>query len=228
MVHGMKNIIIAKRILDAIDKGSSLFGRGGVKLHAVDTSEEVLDLHRRIKADLIIAEYSLPVMNGAELCSVIRAEPGLKDVSVIIACEDNKVFQAACRDAGANAVIAEPVDPFDLFSKVAELVIIPQRKDMRVLLRVSVSDHEQSASFMATSYNISISGMLLEANRELHRGDALTCIFNIAHTEVTAGCVVARVDRADSGRFRYGVKFQNLDTRSIVVIEQYVKSKIKE
>jgi CheY-like chemotaxis protein len=223
----MKNIIIAKSILDAIDKGSSLFGRGSVKVHSAGSSEEVLDLHRRIKADLIITEFSFPVMGGVRLCSAIRGEPGLKDVSLVMYCDDNRVFQAACRDAGANAVIAKPVDPFDLFSKVAELIIIPQRKDMRVLLRVSVLDREQSAPFMATSYNISMSGMLLEANRELSLGDGLTCTFNIAHAEVTAGCVVTRVDRADSGRFRYGVKFLNLDTKAIVIIEQYVKSRVK-
>jgi len=224
----MKNIIIAKSILDAIDTGASLFKRGGVKLHAAATSEHMLDLHRRIKADLIIADYSQPVMNGVKLCSAIRAEPGLKDVSIIVACDNSAVFQAACRDAGANAVITKPVDPFDLFSKVADLIIIQQRKDMRVLLRVSVSDREQSASFMATSYNISMSGMLLEANRELKRGDSLTCMFNLAHTEVIAECVVTRVTRADSGRYRFGVKFVNLDTKAIVVIEQYVKSKLKE
>jgi CheY-like chemotaxis protein len=223
----MKNVIIARSILHAVETSGTLFGRGGVKLHAADTSEEVLGLHRRIKADLIIAEFSQPVMNGAQLCSAIRAEPGLKDVSVIVACEDSKVFQAACRDAGANAVIAKPVDPFDLFSRVAELIIIPQRKDMRVLLRVSIAGSKQSAPFMATSYNISISGMLLETNRELSRGDGLTCMFSIAHTEVTAGCVVTRVDRTETGRFRYGVKFLNLDTRTIVIIEQYVKSRIK-
>jgi CheY-like chemotaxis protein len=223
----MKNIIIAKSVLPVVEKSGTLFGRGGVKLHPADSSEQVLDLHRRIKADLIITEFSLPVMNGAQLCSSIRAEPGLKYVSIIIVCEDSKVFQAACRDAGANAVVAKPVDPFDLFSKVAELIIIPQRKDMRVLLRVSVEGKDEASPFFATSYNISVSGMLLEAKREVKAGDALKCVFNIAHTEINANCVVMRVDRTEAGRFRYGVKFQNLAARSFVIIEQYVKSRIK-
>jgi CheY-like chemotaxis protein len=193
----MKNIVIAKSILPAIEKSGTLFGRGGVKLHPAGTSEQVLDLHRRIKADLIITEYSLPVMNGAQLCSTIRAEPGLKDVSVIIACE------------------------------VAELIIIPQRKDIRVLLRVAVDGRDEASPFFATSYNISVSGMLLETNHVLKAGDALKCIFNIAHTEISADCAIMRVDRTDTGRFRYGVRFQNLAARSLIIIEQYVKSRIK-
>jgi len=223
----MKNIIIANSILHAVEKSGTLFGRGGVKLHPADTSEQVLDLHRRIKADLIITEFSLPVMNGAQLCNAIRNEPGLKDVSVIIACEESKVFQAACRDAGANAVIAKPVDSFEIFSKVAELIIIPQRKDMRVLLRVSVEGKDDVDQFFATSFNISVSGMLLEANHELKAGDLLRCVFNIAHAEINADGAVVRVDRTEAGRFRYGVKFQNLDARSLIIIEQFVKSKIR-
>ena len=223
----MKNIVIAKRILQAVEKSGTFFGRGGVKLHAAGTSEEVLDLHKRVKADLIITEFSLPVMNGAQLCSAIRSEPGLKAVSLIVACGDSAVFQAACRDAGVNAVVAWPIDPFDLFSKLAELIVIPQRKDMRVLLRVSVEGKDRESPFFASSYNISISGMLLEAKRELREGDQLHCSFNIAHAEINVECAVMRVDRTEGGRFRCGVKFLNPSARNIVVIEQYVKSRIK-
>jgi c-di-GMP-binding flagellar brake protein YcgR len=137
------------------------------------------------------------------------------------------VFRAACREAGANAVIARPLDPFELFSKISELIIVPQRKDMRVLLRVSVSGGARDASFIATSYNISISGMLMETKHELRQDDRLTCTFSIAHTEVTVLCAVMRIDRSESGRYRYGVKFLNLDTKSIVIFENYVKSRIK-
>lgn len=223
----MKKLIIAKNILDTIGKGNTLFGRGGIEVHAAGTSEEVLDLHRTIRADLIITDFALPTMNGAQLCSAIRSEPGLKEVSLVVACDASAVFQAACREAGANAIIARPVDPFELFSKISELIIVPQRKDMRVLLRVSVNGADQAASFTAMSYNISISGMLLETSHEVRKDDRLTCTFSIAHVEITADCEVKRVDRTGSGRFRYGVKFLNLDTRSIIIIEHYVKSKMQ-
>ncbi|NTW57939.1 MAG: response regulator [Nitrospirae bacterium] len=222
----MKNVIIAKSILHAVETGGSLFGRGGIKLHAAETSGEVLDLHRRIKADLIIIEFSQPDMNGAQLCTAIRSEPGLKDVSIIIVCEDSRPVQAACRDAGANAVVTRPVNPFDLFAKVAELIIIPQRKDMRVLLRVVVESSDRESPFFATSHNISVSGMLLETRNDLKEGDMLKCSFNIAHSEINAECTVIRADRTGSGRFRYGVKFVNLTARSFVIIEQYVRNRI--
>lgn len=223
----MKKVIIAQTILTAIDQNKTLFGRGSIDLYPARSSEEIMELHRRIKADLIITESDLPVMGGIRLCSSVRSEPGLKDVSLIIYCDDNRVYQAACRDAGANAVIQKPVDAFDLFSTLSELIVIPQRKDMRVLLHISVAGRQQESSFLATSYNISISGLLLETRRELSKGDKIVCSFSVAHAEVNAQCRIMRVDRTDGGRFRYGAKFQGLDTKSIVVIEQYVKSKIR-
>jgi CheY-like chemotaxis protein len=223
----MKNVIIAQTILDAIELSTTLFGRGSIKLYPAQSSEDILDIHRRMKADLIITEFSLPEMGGVRLCSAIRSEPGLKDVSLIIYCDDNRVFQAACRDTGANAVLQKPVDAFGLFSRISELIAIPQRKDMRVLLRISVDGRQEDACFVATSYNISISGMLMETKRELSKGDRLSCSFNIAHAEVNAQCTIVRVDRTEEGRFRYGARFLGLDTKTIVVIEQYVKSKVR-
>lgn len=223
----MKNIIIAKSILPAVEQSGTLFGRGAVRLHAAGSSEDILDLHRRIRADLIITDFSLPVMNGAQLCSAIRSDAVLRGVSLILVCEDSVVFQAACREAGANAVILKPVDTFTLFSKVAELILIPQRKDLRVLLRVSVEGKDEEEAFFASSYNISVSGMLVEAKRELKDGALLTCSFNIAHNEIVAECMVMRTERTDAGRYRYGVRFQSLDARSMVIIEHFVKSRVK-
>jgi hypothetical protein len=68
--------------------------------------------------------------------------------------------------------------------------------------------------------------MLLETKRELNKGAKLSCSFNIVHAEVSAQCPVMRVDKTDAGRYRYGAKFLGLDTKSIVVIEQYVKSRV--
>jgi CheY-like chemotaxis protein len=80
----MKKVIIAQTILDAVEQSTTLFGRGSIKLYPVRSSEEILDIHRRIKADIIITEFSLPVMGGVRLCSAIRSEQGLKDVSLIL------------------------------------------------------------------------------------------------------------------------------------------------
>ncbi len=222
----MKKIIIAQDILDAVGGSRSLFGRGGIAVYSARTCEQVLALHREKKADLIIAGLALPAVGGAALLTAIRGDAALKDVSIIMTCDGREESRAACQRAGANAVLAEPVGAAELFSRVSELIIVPQRKNMRVLLRVSVEDERGGGSpVFATSENISISGLLIEANHPYRNGDLLRCCFHIGHSEVKAEGRVVRAVRGASGRYRCGIQFVNLDTKTMVVIEQFVKSR---
>ena len=220
----MKEIIIAESILAAVGRSSSVFSRGGLVVRSARSAEDILAHHRQKKAHLIITDLAQPVMGGARLCVFLRQDPCLRDVSIILACDAVQAGLPSCRDAGANAVILKPVDPIALFTKMSELLVVPQRKDMRVLLRVNVSAGSDTAPFFATSENISLSGMLLESNYRFKREDRLSCSFFIGHSEVIVDGTVMRVDRASSGRHRYGIQFLNPPTKALVVIEQFVKS----
>ncbi len=222
----MKKVIIAENILSAVGGEQSLFGRGGIKLYPARTSEDILALHRQRKADLIIADLALPVMGGAALMTRIRGDAALKAVSIIMVYDGKEASRVLCRDAGANAVISQPVDATMLFSRVSELIVVPQRKDMRVLLRVSVDDGRGgSGPVFAASENISMSGMLLEANHPYRPGDRLVCSFHIGHNDVKVEGRVVRAVKGESGRYRCGIQFTNLDTRTMIVIEQFVRSR---
>jgi len=223
----MKKIIIAEPVLHSIGKSHTLFGRGGITMHPARTSEEILEAHRKDKADLIVTDIALPVMGGAELFSVIRGDAALKEVSLIMVCDGTEPARKLCLQAGANTILTKPVDPFELFSRISELLVIPQRQNMRALLQVSVAGKEGGKSFRGLSHNISISGMLLEAEQELRKGDRITCPVGIAGREIAVEGEIVRVEKTSTGRYRCGVKFYNLDTKSLILIEQFVKGKIK-
>jgi hypothetical protein len=120
------------------------------------------------------------------------------------------------------------VDPGELLWKASELLVVPQRKGMRALLRVSIKGLEGDTPFFAQSQNISISGMLLETDHVLRLGERMTCAFNIGHSEITVSCMVKRIEEAMSVRHRYGVKFMDCDTKSLVIIEHFVKTQPKQ
>lgn len=223
----MKKIIVAENLLPVFDSNKSIFRRGGISLFAAQSSEEIMNLHGAKNADLIITDQALPLMGALKLCAAIRRDDQLKKVSIIVTGDNSGESGVPCLAAGANAFIPAPVDPVALFSTVSELLLVPQRKDMRVLLRASVKGHEGDASFFAASQNISISGMMLETDRSLVPGDRLTCAFNIAHSEIRVSCMIMRADQISSGRHRYGVNFLNLDTKSLIIIENYVKAQAR-
>jgi len=224
----MKKIIIAQNLLDAIGGSNTIFKRSGIAVFPARSSEEIIKLHGFQQADLIITDAALPLMGGARLCSRIRGDAALKYVSIIVIgdeADDLENSLSRCKEAGANVVMRRPMEPGVLLWQASQQLVIPARKDMRVLLRASIKNGvEETAPFFARSHNISISGMLIETDRELNRGDRLTCVFNIAHCEITLTCTVERIETSPSKRNQYGVRFANCDTKALIIIENFVKA----
>lgn len=223
----MKQIIITMGIMHAIGGGNTFFGRSNIKIYPARTAEEVLELHGLHKTDIIIAEDALPLMGGAKLCSAIRSDESLKHVSIIMVCDGTPDSLAQWQEARVNGVVPKPLDPVLLFSKISELLVVPQRQDLRLLLHVTVSGQEGGTPFLGISENISISGMLLETDQVLTQGDRIGFTIEIAGRKIVAQFLVMRVDKAASGKFRYGVKFLSLDTKSLIIIDQFVRGGIK-
>jgi DNA-binding response OmpR family regulator len=223
----MKKIIIAERILSSLNSADSLIGRGGITVFPARSSEEILSLHREQKADLIITELSLPMMGGAKLCTSIRSDEATKEVSIIMAYEGTEQPLPLCRTTGANAMVEQPIEPAQLYARVSELLIVPPRKAMRVPLRITVTGRTSDASFSALSENISISGMLLETAFRLQPNDRLLCSFLLGHNEVKVEARVVRADVSIPGRLRYGIKFLNIDTKTLIIIEQFTGARRK-
>ncbi len=213
--------------MHAIGGNDTVLGRGTITVFPARTSEEILNIQGVHKADLIITESTLPLMGGAKLCASIRSHDDLKNVSIIMACDGTKESMAQCRQAHANAVITKPIDPIQLFSTVSELIMISQRKELRIPLRARVTAGAESASFSGVSHNISISGMLIETDRALKAGERFTGSVTVGHREILIECEVTRLAHA-GGKYRYGIKFVNLDTKSLIIIEQLVKGSIRQ
>jgi CheY-like chemotaxis protein len=224
----MKKIIIARGIMHALGGADTIFGRGNITTYPARTSEEILNIHGVRKADVIITDASLPIMGAAKLCAIIRSDALLRNVSIVVICDKAEEPLDQWYEAGANAVISRPIESVQLFSSISELLVIPQRKNLRVPLHISVKSHEKKPLFAADSQNISISGMLLETDHMLERGDRLTCTFSIAHSEIILECLVTRADAAGSGKRQYGVTFLNCDTKSLIIIDHFVKSQAKQ
>jgi len=219
----MKKIIIARNVLQAAGGNDTIFKRSNIATYPVRSSEEILNLHGVHKADIIITEIDLPLMGGVKLCSAIRNDPNLKEVAIILIGDSAE----ACRDAQANIVLTRPLDPAQLFWKVSELLLAPQRQDMRTLLHAAVKGREKNTAFLGHSQNISISGMLLETDHPLQTGDRLTCTFHVGRREIVVEAEVKRLVKLESGKRQYGIRFINLDMKFIILIEQFIKGNIK-
>ncbi|MGB6065352.1 MAG: response regulator [Desulfomonilaceae bacterium] len=80
--------------------------------------------------DLIVSDIMMPEINGYELCRRIRADPGFRDLPVIMVTvlgdRDDRLRAA---EAGANDFITKPVNKLDLQLRVASLLRMKEEQD---------------------------------------------------------------------------------------------------
>lgn len=77
------------------------------------------------KYDLILTDINMPIMDGLKLVSLVRKDPGYKDVPIVVittegADEDRK----RAMELGANIYITKPIQPAKVVDAAKELLNI--------------------------------------------------------------------------------------------------------
>ncbi len=222
----MKKILIVDDLKPFIEQEKSILSRADFQIFTAGSAEEALELHREYKMDLIIADLEMPGMPGDELCEEIRQDPGLRKVSILMVCTRKKADIERCSKCGANSYIARPVKREELLERAKGLLEIPSRKDMRVLMKVSVKGRFKAEPFFCASQDVSKSGILFESDKVLAKGDVIQCSFFIPDEErVQTDGEVVRVSRSEPGVYCYGIRFVNIEPEYEFAIDRYIKKR---
>lgn len=218
----MKKILIVDDLEPFIKQEKSLLARADFQIFTARSARNALEIHAREHMDLIVTDLNMPVMNGDEMVRLIRSDPQMKHVSVIIIASLKKTDMERCASCGANDCITRPLDPKKLFEKISRLLDVPERRAVRVLIKVTVKGNLGIEPFFGSTLNISASGLLLETEKILARGDIVTCSFFLPDSErILADCEVMRVAKRER-QFLYGLRFIELTEKDKDSIEGFI------
>ncbi len=222
MRAGMKKILIADGLNPFIREEKTILAREDFEIFTAKSGLDALEIHRLNKMDLILADLNTPDMPGDELAREIRKTPDLKHVSIIMITSLRRADLERCATCGANDYITRPIDSRRLLEKVAWLIDVHERKDLRVLIKARVIGSFGQEPFFGSTCNVSVSGLLLETEKILARGDEISTSFFIPDIErITARGLVVRVVRQER-MFHYGIRFLNLQERDKRTIDDYI------
>lgn len=221
----MNKIFIAKELKPLIEKTKSLLNRQKLRLFTADTADEALEIHRREKLDLIIADIGMPDIGGDGLCTRIREDEDLGRVYFILICSGKKADLKRCEAAGANSFITRPFDLPEISDRVGRLLDIPRRQYVRVLVKVTVQGNFRSEPFYCTSRDISASGILIDTDKTLARGDVISCAFFLPGSDkLNVTGEVVRILRGAASPYSYGVMFKDLTSEGRTLIEEFIST----
>ena len=80
---------------------------------------EALDLLRAYRPDIAILDVVMPVLNGLQLCRILRRDPSLNDLRIIVLSANASEHEA--QQAGADFFLAKPFLP----SRLLDLIDTP-------------------------------------------------------------------------------------------------------
>ncbi|HBG93013.1 MAG TPA: hypothetical protein DDX12_06025 [Nitrospiraceae bacterium] len=224
----MKKVIVTEDIIRILKKEQSFLDRSGFMLLPAGSNGDVLAIHKKEKADLIVASLdSTPGIPGETLCSIIREDPEMCAVSIIIVCSSESDSDR-CMACKANAFLPSAVSSAILLQEMHRLLNIAARGFCRVPLKIKLEGKKTEASFSGSVENISASGMLFSSGSELFEGDTIACSFSLPGSgSTTAEAEIVRIIEKESKDKQnlYGISFTDPDNNLISAIENFITKK---
>jgi CheY-like chemotaxis protein len=226
--RNLKKIVIAERLKSVFTDETDFLPKLNASVHFAESNDKVLEIHEREKANLIIAAATMPGLAPEKLYAKIRSSEALRKVSLLVVCSGAEE-EARAKRAHPNAILTLPQDRALLEDKIRELLSIPFRESYRVLLSLTIEGTSRDQAFFCRSENISATGMMLETDHEMAKGDRIACAFFLPGSQQirAAGTVVRMIDPAGkTGVKRYGVKFDTLSVGDKLAVETFIAKKI--
>lgn len=96
-----KLILVVDDEFDVLSAYTMLFDFRGFRVRTAANGAEALAVARRERPDIVVSDYMMPVMNGADLCVAWRADPALAAIPFIL--------------TSAGILPRDLLPPYDLF-----------------------------------------------------------------------------------------------------------------
>lgn len=115
----------------------SFLDREGFQVLMADSGPAALVAARQERPDLVLLDLHMPVMDGDEVCRVLKREPDLKRIPVIMVTSGQRAEDIErCRAAGADGFLRKPLNQVELLETIGRFLKAQARLAPRVPVRV--------------------------------------------------------------------------------------------
>lgn len=166
-------------MIRGIDPGISTFlFSGGVEALAWLEEQE---------PDLVITDFRMPGMNGAQFTAALRHNPRLQHVPVmVVTAADDRTIRYEALEAGAVDFLAKPIDPIEVRTRCRNLLLLSHQ--YRLVKNYSMLQERKLEQLLGLLHALVPKGTENLAQR-VERGELVTVSFDklFAITSCVAG-----------------------------------------
>ena len=122
MNNGSKVLIVDDDVAARMRLTDLLFASGVRDVREAMNGSEALEIARAWAPDLIILDIMMPGMTGYEVCSALRAEPGTREIPIIVlSASEHVAAMIGALDAGADDFLRKPFAAPELRAKIRNI-----------------------------------------------------------------------------------------------------------
>lgn len=172
---------------------SILDKREGCRVMEAQSAMDALDMLSKKKPDLVLMDYYMPEMNGDECCNIIKRDPSLEHIPVIMltsAGDDEE--RASCLAAGCSDYMTKPVNMREFLGKINQYTGLPIREHSRLSLGTELNFCCGAKEHTGIIKNIGSGGLCIASSATLTTGETIGMSFSLegAHVDYVNGKVV--------------------------------------
>jgi DNA-binding response OmpR family regulator len=128
MADGGSTVLIAEDDPDVCTALKTIFMRAGYRVLSAADGSATIDLTHRWRPDLLLLDVSMPGITGLDVCRIVRADPDLSHVAVLMVSSwaFASDFEAGLA-AGADGYLVKPFNNDEVLARAEALLDRPRQ-----------------------------------------------------------------------------------------------------
>jgi len=162
----LASVLIIDDEADNFDVIETLLSDQDYQLHYAASGQDAIAYLDTFQPDLILLDVMMPVMDGIEVCKLIKTLPKWQEVPIIMVTALNtKEDLAKCLNAGANDFISKPLSSLEFRARVQSMLRIKEQHDR--LERANAMIHAQLEASLEGIIAVDEQGKLVAYNQKM-------------------------------------------------------------
>ncbi|HET6418584.1 MAG TPA: response regulator [Geobacteraceae bacterium] len=193
---------------------------------------DALEICRNERPDLIYMDLHMPQMDGALCCAVLKGDPALRSIPVIMVTSAGKDEDVRlCSEAGCDDFLTKPVNRKEFLEKGRRFLNRIDRREIRVECRTPVKFKAHNVHFSGVSADISSGGIFVAADIDIEPKTAVELAFEIPETGCPLQGIRGKVAWRNCAKSLskpdlppgFGVEFIELPKEAAEIINSFVE-----
>jgi CheY-like chemotaxis protein len=216
-----KKVLLAGPPAGLLRGGASVLSLAGYSVRVAESVEELEALAPEKIPDLVILDASFSAEGGVAACRRLREKPHWRAVSMMLVVPAGLPHLEESLVPGINDFMLAPFPADELLDKAARLTLIPARREVNTIARVT----SEGSLRLGKMLNVSANGVLVEIETPIPIGRPVTLEFFLpddARPLKASGKVVRRTTDLDHFHPAFGVRFTEISEVDQVRIDGFV------